>query len=117
MDPCDQTDTALPDLTSWGECSPSHPRRRASSELIALKVCQEAFKRDPTIKLKEVSLSLLKKGNEGGSEAAGGGQQAQLTPLISLQALMGEAADQITDPTEFGALQDLCQWQGNGGQS
>ena len=74
-----------------------------SSELIALKVCQEAFKRDPTIKLKEVSLSLLKKGNAANSNATAGGTQGQLTPLISLQALMGEAADQISDPAEFGA--------------
>lgn len=75
-----------------------------SSELIALKVCQEAFKRDPTIKLKEVSLSLLKKGNNAAnSNAKAGGEQGQLTPLISLQALMGEAADQVSDPAEFGA--------------
>jgi len=83
------------------------PQAPTSSELVALKVCQEAVKRDPKIDLKNVSLSVLRKGNQGAAGADSGataaGQQGQLTPMISSQALMGEAADQVTDPAEFGA--------------
>ena len=95
----------------------SGPNAPTSSEVGAMRVYQAAYKIDPSVNLKTSTIKVLK-GLKGGSSADGSkgdkGMRSQTrqqsTPLMSIAELMGEAADQVSDPSQFADWANVVTW-------
>ena len=74
------------------------------SELTALRICQAAVRHNPLVKLKGTRIRLLQvgNGNDIGNTADGAKPPLGATVAsMSLRSLLGEGADEVTDPVEF----------------